>query len=413
VSNAKLNIAIACFPTFGGSGVVATELALAMAARGHCVHVFARDVPVRLHAHTQAHSQAVCRGVKFHEVADADAANGALPSNAYPIALAAKLVEVATYERVDVIHAHYAAPHATSAWMARSVLAAAATGGAMGAATVGATVGATGAAVVPRVVTTLHGTDVTAVDASHFAVTRHAVTHSDAVTAPSAFLRREARAVFGASLAVDVIPNFVDTAHYAPIARTRATGDELVLAHVSNFRKVKRVHDVIAVFAAVAKQRAPGTTRLVLVGDGPERSSAERRVRELGLTAQASFVGKQEEFVDVLAAADVFLLPSASESFGLAALEAMSCGVPVVGSDVGGLPEVIEHGVSGFLAPVGDVDAMAAHVLTLADASTWSAFSHAARARSLARFQRDPAVDLYEALYERVTQHTRETQENT
>jgi L-malate glycosyltransferase len=369
-----LNVALACFPTFGGSGVIATELALALAERGHRVHVLARDVPVRLHGKSSVH---------FHEVTEGEhpiLAN----SGAYPVALAAKLVEVASWERIDIIHVHYAVPHATAAYLAREVLAAEAPGGRE----------------APRVVTTVHGTDITAADASHVAITRFALARSDAVTAPSAYLRQATLELMGGGAPVEVIPNFVDTGRYVPGARRpRGADGELLLAHVSNFRRVKRPLDVIAIFAAVDRVRR---ARLVLIGDGPERSAAERRVRELGLQDRVDFRGKQERFAEELAAADVFLLPSESESFGVAALEAMSCGVPVVASAVGGLPEVVEHGVSGMLAPVGDIEAMASHALALGDAARWAAFSLAARARAVERFARAPAIDRYESLYRRL-----------
>lgn len=379
---APITLAITCFPTFGGSGVIATEIGLAMAARGHRVHFIARELPVRLHGTNE--------NVLFHEVSEND--HPVLErSSAYAIALASKMIEVASYERVDVLHVHYAVPHATAAWMAREVLG---SGG-------------------PKLVTTLHGTDITLVglDASYLPLTRFSILKSDAVTAPSQFLRRATATNFDIdeSFPIDVIPNFVDPERYAP-ARDRAAlrkvfpalgHDDAVLFHVSNFRPVKRVLDVVDVFAEVSR-RTTGT-HLVMVGDGPERSHAERRVHELGLAGRVAFLGKQDAFQPLLAAADVFLLPSEKESFGLAALEAMSCGVPVVASDVGGVPEVVEHDLTGLLAPVGDVFAMAEHVMRLVeDRTRWRAFSRNARARVLERFQKDPAVDRYEAVYRRV-----------
>lgn len=384
-SDNRLNLAITCFPTFGGSGMVATEIGLAMAERGHRVHFISRDLPVRLHRSSAQ--------VLFHEVTESD-----YPvlqhSSTYPIALASKMVEVASYERLDILHVHYAVPHATSAWMACQVLGERA----------------------PRIVTTLHGTDSTLVGIapSYLPITRHSILQSDAVTAPSAYLRRLTWEGFGIpqSFPIEVIPNFVDTQRYAPTGDRQALRalfpglgqDEVVLAHVSNFRPVKRIGDVVGVFAAVARQRP---CRLLMVGDGPERSAAERRLRELGLDGRAAFLGKQEHFVELLAASHVFLLPSEQESFGLAALEALSCGVPVVASDVGGVPELVRHGETGFLAPVGDVAAMAAHVLSLtATPARWQAFSTRAREHVLQHFQQGPAIDRYEALYRRLATST-------
>jgi L-malate glycosyltransferase len=377
----RLNLAITCFPTYGGSGVIATEIGLAMAERGHRVHFIARDLPVRLHGKA--------RKVLFHEVTESD--YPALhQSGTYPLALASKMIEVASYERLDVLHVHYAVPHATAAWMACEVLGDKA----------------------PRIVTTLHGTDITLVgsDPSYLPITRFSILRSHAVTTPSEFLRRATWEGLGIpdSFPIEVINNFVDTEHYAP-ARDRAVlralftdlGEaEPVLIHASNFRPVKRIGDVLSVFAEVNRQRA---CRLIMIGDGPERSPAERRVRELGLEERVAFLGKQESFVELLAAADVFLLPSEQESFGLAALEALSCGVPVVASDVGGIPELVDSGETGYLAPVGEVAAMADRVLSLVgDGARWRAFSLRARQRVLERFQLGPAVERYEALYRQV-----------
>ncbi len=376
-----LNVGITCFPTFGGSGMVATEIGLAMADRGHRVHFIAKDLPVRLHGTT--------RKVYFHEVTESS--YPALQhSSTYPIALASKMIEVAGYEHLDVLHVHYAVPHATAAWMAREVMGDKA----------------------PRIVTTLHGTDTTLVgtDPSYLPITRFSILRSDAVTTPSAFLRQATWDGFGIpdSFPIEVIFNFVDTERYAPV-RNRAClrtlfpdlrEPEPVLIHVSNFRAVKRITDVVGVFTEVHRQRP---CRLVMIGDGPERSPAERRLRELGLEDRVAFLGKQDRFEELLAAADVFLLPSEQESFGLAALEALSCGIPVVASHIGGVPELVTHGDTGFLAPVGDIQAMAGHVLSLVhDSARWAAFSRRAREHVLKHFGREPAIDRYEALYRRL-----------
>lgn len=377
----RLNLAITCFPTFGGSGLIATEIGLAMAARGHRVHFIARDVPVRLRG---SHPQ-----ILFHEVTESD--YPALQhSGTYPLALASKMIEVASYEPLDILHVHYAVPHATAAWMAREVLGDKA----------------------PRLVTTLHGTDTTLIgtDPSYLPITRFSILRSDAVTVPSEFLRDATWEGFGIpkTFPIEVIANFVDTVSYAPLrARERLRplfpslqDNEPVLIHVSNFRPVKRIGDVVDTFAAVHRQLP---SRLLMIGDGPERSPAERKLRELGLEGRVAFLGKQEHFVELLAAADVFLLPSEQESFGLAALEALSCGVPVVATTIGGIPELVDAGETGLLSPLGDVEGMARHVLWLvSDRERWAAFSRRARERVLERFKLGPAIDRYEALYRRL-----------
>lgn len=378
----RLNLAITCFPTIGGSGMVAAEIGLAMTQRGHRVHFIARDLPVRL--------QGMAREILFHPVTESDYPALA-QSGTYPLALASKMIEVANQERLDILHVHYAVPHATAAWMAGEVLGPRA----------------------PRIVTTLHGTDSTLVgiDPSYLPITRFSILRSDAVTTPSEFLQRATWEGFGISpesCPIEVIFNFVDTVRYSPVRdrqclRTLFPGlpeDEPVLIHVSNFRPVKRIGDVVNVFAAVHQTRP---CRLVMIGDGPERPAAERRIRELGLETRVAFLGGLENFTGLLAASDVFLLPSEQESFGLAALEALSCGVPVVASNAGGIPEQVRHGKVGYLAPVGDVESMAGHVLTLVnDPERWRLFSRRARQHVLEHFQLAPAIERYEALYRRL-----------
>ena len=383
-----LSIGISCYPTFGGSGIVATELGAALARRGHRVHVVSYELPVRLdHA---------ADNLFFHEVEVRD--YPVFHQSPYVLALASRLVEVARWERLDLLHVHYAVPHATSAFLAAQVLGPEA----------------------PKVVTTLHGTDITLVgsDPSFLPITRFSVMQSDLVTCPSDSLREDsyARLDLPRSFPIEVIPNFVDTERYSPaepqdrrrlrrLFRSQAVEEELggggrVLVHVSNFRPVKRVLDVVDLFARVAAQ-IPAV--LVLVGDGPDRSAAEARVRALGLAERVSFVGKQESFVEWLRHADVFLLPSDTESFGLAALEAMACGVPVVASRAGGLPEVVVDGETGFLHPVGDLDAMTASVLALLrDDALRGAMARNARQVAVDRFREEPLVDRYEAAYSRV-----------
>jgi N-acetyl-alpha-D-glucosaminyl L-malate synthase BshA len=371
-----LGIAITCFPTFGGSGVVATEIGLELARRGHRVHFICADVPWRFERYVE--------NVFFHEVEGRDYPLFDQTASPYTLALASKMVEVARWERLDILHVHYAIPHAASAWMACEILRA--DGGE-----------------VPRLVTTLHGTDITVVgnDKSFLPVTRFVVERSDAVTVPSQALADQTRENLAVSprRAIEVIPNFVDTDAFAPSMAGPRTPPRLV--HNSNFRPLKRVEDVIRVFAAV--HRARPDCELVLVGDGPERSRVERLVHELGLGRAVCFLGKQLRFVEVLQGARAFLLPSEIESFGLAALEALSCGVPVVATRTGGLPEVVTDGADGFLLPVGDVDGMAAAALRLVeDDVLYKKLAGAARATAESRFPRGPMVARYEALYRRI-----------
>ncbi|HEY7955315.1 MAG TPA: N-acetyl-alpha-D-glucosaminyl L-malate synthase BshA [Polyangia bacterium] len=369
MSGEPLRIGITCYPTFGGSGIVATEIGLSLARRGHQVHFICGGVPWRLDGFVD--------NVFFHEV---EARDYPLFDHPYALALASKMVEVATYEKLDLFHVHYAIPHATSAHLARQILGPAA----------------------PRLVTTLHGTDITVVghERSFLPITRFSIAASDAVTVPSQYLKDATYELLGlpGEVPIEVIPNFVDTDEYAP--GPRAPGAPRRLVHNSNFRPLKRVGDVVEVFARVHREIP---CELVLIGDGPDRSTVELKVRELGLTRAVKFLGKQLHFVEVLQGADAFLLPSASESFGLAALEALSCGVPVVASDVGGLAEVITDGETGFLRPLGAVDQMAEAVLRLLrDEPLRLRMSQAARASAIARFPREPMVARYEACYRRV-----------
>lgn len=351
-----MKIGITCYPTFGGSGIVATELGLALARRGHGVHFICTDLPRRLEPLPH---------VRFHPVHPKT--YPVLPHVPYELALTSAMVSVAQREGLDLLHAHYAVPHATSAWMAREVLG---PGG-------------------PKVVTTLHGTDITLVgaDPSYLPVTRHSIAASDAVTAPSAFLARETRARFDLDVPITVIPNFVDTDAYRPGTPT----DTIV--HVSNFRPVKRVDRVVDVFARVVARRP---ARLLLVGDGPERPAIEAMLRARSLPA--SIVGDQVDVAAKLRDCAVFLLPSETESFGLAALEALASGVPVVASAVGGLPEVVRHGETGFLVPPDDLDAMAARTVEILD-GRHPGMAATARADAIARFHPDPLVDQYESLF--------------
>jgi N-acetyl-alpha-D-glucosaminyl L-malate synthase BshA len=296
------------------------------------------------------------------------------------------MAEVAGQCELDLLHVHYAVPHATSAYLARQMLADERD---------------------LRIVTTLHGTDITLVgnDPSYSEITRFSIAQADGVTAVSRFLARETQARFGIADAIEVIPNFVDTARFSAAARERARKafsgpGERVLIHVSNFRPVKRIGDVVGVFARVAQEMP---ARLLMVGDGPELSLAQQRVSELGLTGRVDFLGRQDGIEAILPAADIFLLPSDAESFGLAALEAQACEVPVVGAAAGGLPEVVEHGVTGYLAPVGDVEGMARYALMiLGESERREAMGAAARSRARERFEEAAIVAQYEACYERI-----------
>ena len=365
-----MRIGIVCYPTYGGSGAVATELGLALADRGHEVHFVSYAQPFRLREFNER--------VTFHEVKI-----GAYPLFEHPpysLALAVMLHEVTVKHHLDVIHCHYAIPHAMSALEARQLL--------------------EGKQQV-AVVTTLHGTDITLVgqDPSYFTITKYSIEHSDAVTAVSAYLRDETYRAFGCTTCeIGVIPNFVDLAEFHP--REPGTcgegGPVKTLMHISNMRAVKRLQDVVRIFAKVREQLP---ARLVLAGDGPERAVAEREVEALGVGAHVRFLGKVEDVAQALRWADLYLLPSQVESFGLSALEALATGVPVVGSNTGGLPEVVEHGVSGFLAPPGDVAAMAGGALDLlGDGVRWKAASLAARERAK-EFATERVVPMYEAFY--------------
>ena len=369
----RLSIGIACFSTFGGSGVVAAEVATSLARRGHRVHVFSDAPPGRL--------ARGAGGVVFHRVEAP--AYPQLGHDLYTLALASKIIDVARVDGLDVVHAHYALPHAVSAELARQVRA------------------AEDPRRAPCVVTTLHGTDTTLVgiDPTFLPLTRFAVLGSDAVTAPSTWLAETTRRNLDlpAAFTLDVVPNFVDTARFAPAPRPASPP---VLVHVSNFRPLKRTDDVVRVFARVRAARA---ARLRLVGDGPDRAAAAALAHELGVAADVDFLGEREDLPALIADATAFLLPSETESFGLAALEALSSGVPVVASRVGGVPEVVRDGEDGFLHAVGDCDAMAASALRLLDEPPLRArLGAAGRARALATFRTEPAVDRYEAIYRRV-----------
>jgi N-acetyl-alpha-D-glucosaminyl L-malate synthase BshA len=372
-----VRIGISCYPTYGGSGIVATELAMALAERGDEVHVISYALPSRL---TFLNSR-----IFFHEVVTP---TYPLFENfpPYSLALTTKMVEVARHAPLDVLHVHYAIPNAVSAVLAREIMA---------------------PAPLP-VVTTLHGTDVTLVgnDPNYLETTRWGVNRSDAVTAVSESLRRTTVEQLGTPNEIHVIPNFIDPARFEaarklPGACRWAQPGERLLVHISNFRPVKRVLDVIATFERVLKE-VPA--RLLMVGDGPDRGKVEQYCREHRICGSITFIGSLPLVEDVLVGADLFLLPSESESFGLSALEAMSCQVPVIASNAGGLPEVVDDGVTGFLRPVGDVAGMAAAaLLLLGDEDLRRRFGEAARRQAVERFSQDAVVARYRALYQKVT----------
>jgi len=371
-----MKIGITCYPTYGGSGAVATELGMELARRGHEVHFITYAHPFRLPRFMER--------VYFHEV---EVVRYPLFDHSpYPLSLAAMMHDVVLREGLDLLHVHYAIPHATSAWIAKEML--------------------NGQHQI-RIITTLHGTDITLVgqERSFEAITRFSIARSDGITAVSDYLKSETIRHFDIPASrIEVIPNFIDTTLYdrsrQPCRRSAlAESAEKLVMHISNFRPVKRVRDVIRIFERIHRQ-VP--SRLVLVGDGPDRPEATDEAEQLGIASRVTFLGRQESVAELLACADLFLLPSASESFGLSALEAMASGVPVIATRTGGLVEVVESGESGYLAEVGDVAAMGdAGARLLLDADLWGRTSHAARQASM-RFSVDRIVPMYEDHYRRV-----------
>lgn len=371
-----MKIGITCYPTYGGSGAVATELGIALAARGHEVHFITYKQPFRLPTFLPR--------VFFHEV---DV--GRYPLFEFPpydLALAVRMHEVIREHDLDLLHCHYALPHATSAWIAKQML--------------------RDAQRDIKVVTTLHGTDITIVgqDPSFHTITKFSIEKSDALTAVSKYLQKETLDAFGCTACrIDVIPNFVDPkvydrTRYGEEVRAQFNGGRKVLMHISNFRPVKRVKDVVSVFAGVRKQMP---SVLVMVGDGPDRQDAEQHARELGVEKDVQFLGKIDSVAPLLASADLFLLLTDAESFGLSALEALASGTPVIGTNVGGLPEVVRNGDTGVLCDVGDVAGMtSAAVDLLRDDAKWKRMSVCAAQDARQRFAMDDVVQRYEALYQ-------------
>ncbi|HET9742022.1 MAG TPA: N-acetyl-alpha-D-glucosaminyl L-malate synthase BshA [Terriglobales bacterium] len=375
-----MKIGITCYPTYGGSGVVATELGIELARRGHEIHFISYSQPFRLTTPQD--------NIRFHEVSVSQYPLFDYPP--YDLALATRMAEVAEIYDLDLLHVHYAIPHAVSALLARQMLAS-----------------TTFARHLPYV-TTLHGTDITLVgqDPSYLPVTRFSIEQSDGVTAISEYLRERTVQEFSVNKPIEVIYNFVNCDLYhrpKDISAERsvfAEPEEKILVHLSNFRPVKRIGDVIEIFHRVQK-KIP--SRLIMIGDGPERPAAEWQVRRLGLSNRVYFLGKQDNVHEKLAISDLMLLPSHLESFGLAALEAMACEVPTIATNAGGVPEVIEDGKNGFLAPVGDLDRMSdCAIEILSEEKRLREMGKLARFEAQSRFCSTKIVPQYERFYERV-----------
>ncbi|MDO6390009.1 N-acetyl-alpha-D-glucosaminyl L-malate synthase BshA [Pontibacter sp. BT731] len=370
-----MKIGIVCYPTFGGSGVVATELGKALALKGHQVHFITYSQPARLDFFNE--------NLFYHEVYIPNYPLFQYPP--YELALASKMVDIARFEKLDVLHVHYAIPHASAAYMAKQIL-------------------RTKGIHIP-IITTLHGTDITLVgkDASFEPVVTFSINQSDGVTAVSESLRTETYEFFQIEKEIEVIPNFIDLNKFKRQKKEHfraaiGPNNEKLLVHTSNFRGVKRVEDVIHIFAKVREQMP---SKLLMVGDGPERPKMEKLCRDLNIYNDVRFLGKLEAVEEVLSIADLFLMPSEKESFGLAALEAMACEVPVISTNAGGIPELNIHGVTGFVSEVGDVNDMVQNALYVLDDANLPTF----KANALARahdFDIEKIVPLYEQFYHRI-----------
>ncbi|MHA0855402.1 N-acetyl-alpha-D-glucosaminyl L-malate synthase BshA [Paenibacillus sp. CMAA1364] len=373
--NRPLKIGITCYPSLGGSGVVATELGKILAEKGHQVHFITHSIPFRLGTTFQ-------KNIFYHEVEVTDYYVFKYPPN--DLSLATKMAQVAKMQDLDILHVHYAVPHAVCAFLAKQM--------------VGDQL---------KVVTTLHGTDITvlAQDETLKDLIRLAINESDAVTAVSKDLIRETREVLDITRDIDLTYNFVDKRVYYPrdtgsLRGDFAQPDEKILMHISNFRPVKRVMDVIDIFAQV-HEVIP--SKLLLVGEGPDLPKVQCKIKELGLTDSVHFLGKQDEIAHVISLADVLLLPSSKESFGLVALEAMACGVPTVGSEAGGIPELVVHGETGFLAPIGEVKQMADYCIQLlSNTALNQRFKDACMRRAQEDFCDELIMKKYEEIYYRV-----------
>ena len=370
-----MKIAIVCYPTHGGSGVVASELAMGLARKGHEIHIVSYALPFLLRSFRQ--------NVFIHEVGIASYPLLKYPP--YALGVAALLVDLVEQHDIQLIHAHYAVPHAASAYLAKQVVSSHSI----------------------KTITTLHGTDMTLVgaDQSYYRVIKFAIEHSDGVTTVSDYLRKRTVEEFDIEREIRVIYNFIDPSRYMKdpdmsLKDSFASHGERILMHASNFRSVKRVGDVIRIFEKVHKAIP---SRLILIGDGPERLFVQQLVRELKLKDDVFFLGAQDDTGTLLLCADLFLLPSEQESFGLAALEAMAAGVPVICSDTGGLPEVVEHGQTGYLSPIGNVQKMADYAIrVLTDRELYNRLKERARHRAFQDFNADRIIPQYESLYEEI-----------
>ncbi len=382
-----MKIGILCYPTYGGSGVVATELGKELAGRGHQVHFISYNVPMRLKGFSE--------NVFFHKVEMASYPLFDFPL--YSIALASKIVEVAKFNGLDLVHAHYAIPHATSAYLAREIIKEEVLSKKKNNRNI-------------KIITTLHGTDITltGLEISFLPTMKFSIEKSDGVTAVSSFLKIKTQSQYNIDKDIRVIPNFINLDIYKKIDNKKTTclkeriakHGEKILVHTSNFRPLKRVDDCIRIFKKI-NEKIP--SKLLLIGDGPERSNCEYLAKDLGVDNDVTFYGNQESFVEILSISDLFLMPSQSESFGLSALEAMACGVPVVSSNAGGLPELNHHGETGYIAEIGDVNKMAEYALNLlGDPNKYKIFSENALERAVTLFSSEKIVPQYEKYYEEV-----------
>lgn len=372
-----MKIGITCYPTYGGSGVIATELGKELAALGHQVHFISYALPQRLSNFVE--------NIFFHEVEVSK--YPLFESQLYGLALTSKMLEVFSYENLDLLHVHYAIPHATSAYLAKQIL--------------------HKEEKELKFITTLHGTDITlaGLEPSFLPLVKFSIEESDGITAVSRFLKEKTITNYQIQKEIEVINNFVDIEKFKRVEdctyrKHLASKDEKILVHVSNFRKVKRVPDTIRILSAVRKSV---NAKLLLVGDGPDRSNCERLVRELDLEKYVLFLGKQDGLAQILSASDIFLMPSQSESFGLSALEAMSCSVPVVSSSVGGLPELVVHNKTGYIAEIGDIERMAKYTVELlTNSRKYDRFAEASRQRAVSHFDKKIIIPQYLEYYKKV-----------
>jgi N-acetyl-alpha-D-glucosaminyl L-malate synthase BshA len=382
-----MKIGILCYPTYGGSGVIATELGKELASRGHTVHFISYSIPMRLK---------FSENIFFHKVEMSSYPLFDFPL--YSIALSSKIVEVAKYHGLDLVHAHYAIPHASSAYLAREIIAAESQSGKKN------------SSPKLKIITTLHGTDITLIglEISFLPTMKFSIEQSDGVTAVSSFLKIKTLSQYNINKEIEVIPNFIDLEHYKRIdteeskclKQRYAKNGEKLLVHTSNFRPLKRVDDCIRIFNEV-KKKIP--SKLLLIGDGPERSNCEYLAKDLGILDDVTFFGNLEEFIEILSISDLFLMPSQSESFGLSALEAMACNLPVVSSNAGGLPELNLHGETGYIAEMGDINKMAEYTIELLqNKNKYRIFSENARDRAATLFSVEKIVPQYEKYYEKI-----------